>query len=654
MKSNKAHPTKESSRKPLTRRELLKLGMAAAGSLALPILASCIPTEDITIPDLTPSPVSNQFPQPKTIRSSWVEAEQEYVLQTTLLIKMQQHPAFVATPTPPPSDSGPTLTPPPSIQLRMYGSPKNGITANPNHDNQWDWSFPGPTLRVKPGDRIRLKLLNYLEPLADDEIGVCEPTNYPTPGPTSSTTPTPALNHDQFPNCFHENNVTNLHYHGMHIQPGEKGDDVLLNIYPHDQDPASIPHEEHPIFGEHDYDFVIPEDHPQGTFWYHPHRHGATDLQIANGMAGALIVEDKDALFADPQPVEQVLIIQSILPDVVFPGGGGPILTVNGAVKPTIYLKPGEVQRWRIINATGNFLTALQLGKATEQVPEMLLLAVDGNYLDENHWNPRKPTQALFLGPGNRADVLAVAGMGGQFELHSISTTDNQKKKNMTPTPPPHPNMPLSTDPLLLVKVEGTPITSHPVLPAKLPVSVPPFRDGEVDVRCRTIVFGLRAGTPTGAGTGNAPQWTINDNQFDHDRVDQYMVKGTSETWTLINNTEVAHPFHIHINPFLIQEYSDPTPNDPIKPITTGENPEKQWQDTIVIPNAVLDENGKVIQPGKVVIRHRFEDFVGKFVLHCHILGHEDRGMMQLLQVVESEAEYTATEGVGPCSVSTP
>jgi len=131
------------------------------------------------------------------------------------------------------------------------------------------------------------------------------------------------------------------------------------------------------------------------------------------------------------------------------------------------------------------------------------------------------------------------------------------------------------------------------------------------------------------------------------------MLLGTSETWTLINTTAVAHPFHIHLNPFLIEQFIDPTPNDQDNPITTGDNPVGQWQDTIIIPNALTDAKGNVVlnsdgsvkQPGQVVIRHRFVEIPGTFVLHCHILGHEDRGMMQLLEVVEDASKCTSGGG---------
>jgi FtsP/CotA-like multicopper oxidase with cupredoxin domain len=108
------------------------------------------------------------------------------------------------------------------------------------------------------------------------------------------------------------------------------------------------------------------------------------------------------------------------------------------------------------------------------------------------------------------------------------------------------------------------------------------------------------------------------------------MVQGTAEEWTIINSTSVAHPFHIHLNPFFIKEFYDPERGLP--------DPGRRWQDTIIIPPAsVVDQT-----PGYVVIRHRFPDIADKSVLHCHILGHEDRGMMQVVEVVAKAEDCAA------------
>jgi len=143
-----------------------------------------------------------------------------------------------------------------------------------------------------------------------------------------------------------------------------------------------------------------------------------------------------------------------------------------------------------------------------------------------------------------------------------------------------------------------------------------------------------------------APSFTINDKQFDGTRYDQTIVLGDSEEWLLTNSTsKIAHPFHIHINPFQVVEIFDPVTDTIYKP-------EKNfvWQDVISIPPAKVDANGGVVLnpdtgraavPGYVKIRHRFVDFSGSYVLHCHMLAHEDRGMMQLVRVIPGGGEGT-------------
>src|SRR6185295_5055399 len=124
---------------------------------------------------------------------------------------------------------------------------------------------------------------------------------------------------------------------------------------------------------------------------------------------------------------------------------------------------------------------------------------------------------------------------------------------------------------------------------------------------------------------------TIDRKQFEDQIIDQVMVLDTAEEWTIINDTTgIAHPFHIHVNPFQVVEVFDPnTMTTPLKL-----SPPFVWWDTFAIPKGKL-VNGKIV-PGYFKMRSRFVDFTGLYVQHCHILPHEDRGMMQLVQVVSN------------------
>jgi FtsP/CotA-like multicopper oxidase with cupredoxin domain len=153
---------------------------------------------------------------------------------------------------------------------------------------------------------------------------------------------------------------------------------------------------------------------------------------------------------------------------------------------------------------------------------------------------------------------------------------------------------------------------------------------------------------PGRAGVGptpNPPRFMINDKQFEQtgEVVDQCMAEDALQDWVLENYTTIAHPFHIHVNPFQVLRV-----NMPAEGKTYAPKDNFVWQDTIAIPPAKLNPDKTVQTPGSVVIRHAFPDFVGTYVLHCHILAHEDRGMMQLVRVVPAAKYPTACQGPVP------
>jgi FtsP/CotA-like multicopper oxidase with cupredoxin domain len=365
---------------------------------------------------------------------------------------------------------------------------------------------------------------------------------------------------------------------------------------------------------------------------------------VSNGMAGAIIVKDTGDTFADY--VDQVLIIQRLSETLPFPAGGGSgTIVLNGLQNPTMTMKAGEIQRWRFVNATGQLANAFRIGFAgpPEVVPEIYLIAVDGVYISNEEWETEESDGSVFLAPGNRVDVLVQANEEGSFSLAAAQTHSNEKA-NATRTPS-------STDAaaapaaFLTLQVEGSlaqPMRLPNAMP-ELPSQLAPIPNSEIS-RQRTLTFSLLEGQQGGAGQGQAPVFAIDGQLFDPCRVDQCLTAGTAEEWTVINSSSVAHPFHIHVNPFFITAYNDPalnpppgTPEPTPTPPTAGGSPVGQWQDTILVPAAANGQNGSV------TFRHRFPtDITGKFVLHCHILGHEDRGMMQVVEIVPPGEECTA------------
>lgn len=130
------------------------------------------------------------------------------------------------------------------VSLRAYVSSDEKTPIDPE-----TYRFIAPTIDMKPGQTVRVTLHNNLPEEKTD-----------------------CTNHQNKPNCF---NSTNLHVHGLWVSPSGNSDNVLLEIKPK---------------GKFQYEYNVPEDHPAGTYWYHPHVHGSTAVQVGSGMAGALII----------------------------------------------------------------------------------------------------------------------------------------------------------------------------------------------------------------------------------------------------------------------------------------------------------------------------------------------------------------------------
>jgi FtsP/CotA-like multicopper oxidase with cupredoxin domain len=396
---------------------------------------------------------------------------------------------------------------------------------------------PGPTLRIRPGDLLRIKLANHLSEDAADE-----------------------------------SSQTNLHVHGLHVSPLGHGDNIFVHVMPGE---------------ERDYEYRIPVNHPAGLFWYHPHPHRFTRGQVEGGMAGAIIIEgDLDQLPQIEGVQERLLVIQG-----PFDPGGTSGYVVNGLVNPTIRTREGDRQRWRILNATAGVFMNLHLeGHLLHRV------SVDGNYLPEVG-----ETDTLLLGPAERAEVLIEAGppIEEGYALKSLPWQGLQGE------------FPLATflvEPGSVGPDEaGMPATP---LPETL-ISNADLRDATIAER-REITFrsGFKISHSHDDSTGTL---------FDPERVDQTVDLGAIEEWVLRNDTVAWHPFHIHVNDFQVVSSNG---QEQIEPFVF-------YKDTLPLPPKV----GGV--PGEVVIRIPFLDYTGKFVYHCHILGHEDRGMMGVVEVVQ-------------------
>jgi FtsP/CotA-like multicopper oxidase with cupredoxin domain len=413
-----------------------------------------------------------------------------------------------------------------------------------------------PTLRMKPGETLKIRLVNDLPPNRDI-----------TPGNPSHP---------------HQFNNTNFHFPGAHCSPSGIADNVMRSMAPGKA---------------YDIEIALPADHTRGTYWYHPHHHGSADVQVASGMAGAIVVEGD---FAEVPEIararERVMLLTQVVFDAfrmvedfgtLFPETSTRFLAINGQRRPVIDMRPGEVQRWRLVGAQYQDNMLMELDKHRLNV-----IAYDGIQLGA----PQEMKQLLMM-PGQRADVLVQAGSPGTYELNAM------------PFDQGHPS---PTGPLARVVVAGAP------LPMKLPAALPrapleTIRDNEITGR-RTLVLGATSPENDVAGHWQEFSFTADGKTFDPARVDQRVKLGAVEEWTIRNTHEHDdHVFHIHTNPFQV--------------IAVGGQPQadRTWRDTAVVPRPA--------KGGTLVIRSRFLDYTGVFMMHCHMMNHEEMGMMQAIEV---------------------
>jgi FtsP/CotA-like multicopper oxidase with cupredoxin domain len=418
----------------------------------------------------------------------------------------------------------------------------------------YEGGSPGPTLRMKPGETLKVRLINDLPPNRDF-------------APADISNP-------------HQFNNTNFHFHGSHASPSGIADNVMRSMVP----------------GEaYDIEIELPKDHTKGTYWYHPHHHGSADVQMASGMAGMIVVEGD---FAEVPEIanakERVLVLAQVVYDArgmvenfetLFPETATRFLTVNGQRRPTITIRPGEVQRWRILHTGYQDDLLLDLEKH-----DLHIVAYDGIQLGAME----TMKQHLIL-PGQRADVLVQAGPPGTYELRAL------------PYDQGHPS---PVGPLARVVVSGEPMSMK--LPASLPKApFEPIKDSEL-TGSRKLVFSATAPEADAAGHWQEFSFFIDGKKFDPNRIDHRVKLGSVEEWTIQNTHEHDdHVFHIHTNPFIVTKLNG-------KPLDRP-----QWRDT-----AIVERRG-----GSLIFRSRFLDYTGIYMLHCHMMNHEEMGMMQTVEV---------------------
>jgi FtsP/CotA-like multicopper oxidase with cupredoxin domain len=457
---------------------------------------------------------------------------------------------------------------PGTLRLRLVAEPKQfDIGGKKVWGESYNGDYVGPTMHFVPGEHVDLTLVNRL--------------------PTA----------------------TDLHFHGLHISPSGSSDNPYISV---------------PPGHSYTYQLYIPPDQPLGTFWYHDHdmcmgdeamaMPGMTatatatpapacqdiETQIYDGLAGTIIVGDDRTLL--PPALRDVSARTLVLKDMQITSSGHIVANtasysissgnptvrlVNGQLRPVLTMRPGQTELWRLANEGADIFYDLKLPGYTFTV-----VGQDGYPVAKV-----TTTGTLDLPPAKRWDVLVTASTHpGDAWLETLPI-DNGPQGDTYPLVK-----------LMEVRVAGPPEPPLPMPAGALPTAPASLATAHI-TWYRVVQLSENA-----AGT----VMYIDGKQFNPDKsiFSHPAVLGTTEQWTIVNETGEIHPFHIHTDHFQVMSINGvPQPY-------TGE------QDIIPIP---YKQHGV---PGRVVIRIRFTDFTGKVMFHCHIAAHEDAGMMSFVNVV--------------------
>lgn len=402
--------------------------------------------------------------------------------------------------------------------------------------------------------------------------------NGKTAGPTLHVQPGDKLTITLVNNLSKE---TSLHTHGLHVSPTQ--DDPFIMVEPGKS---------------YTYTYDIPSNHNAGTFWYHPHMHGITAEQVASGLSGAILVEDMDDDSLAASTTNRVLVIND--PPITdknpwgegaggmggmggmnhgqpsgvdmmtaMMGRTGPKLLTNGYEGLVLAASKGKLERLHIVNATASSRLSFSYSGV-----KMILLSSEGGRL-------AAPIEIknLTLASAERAEVILIPNTeGGTLSAQRLSNEAGGE---------------LLGEPENIATISADAGKDTSVLPTSFMMANTRdlFSASEKVVSSRVVTLSGHM-TPT-----------IDGKLFDPNIVNFTAKKGTVQQWTIKNTTPMFHPIHIHTWGFQV-------------------NGEQGWQDVVVVP-----------PNSEKVIRIAFDDYSGTTVLHCHILDHEDTGMMAIIKV---------------------
>ena len=509
--------------------------------------------------------------------------------------------------------AGSTVPAPPSL-FSSNGQLTVNLSYNsmpdPNGNTRYCFTTPNgsesPTLHVNPGDTLTVIVKNNL------------------PAPTSAASMAPTTNASTVCGAATQNaSSVNVHYHGTNTSPTCGSDEVIHTLINSGQ--------------TFTYNVVFPSNEPPGLYWYHPHVHGLAEVAVLGGASGAIVVEG----IQNVQPAvaglpERIFVIRDQLLPVGDPpesAPGGPVpgwdLSVNyvpilypNYVPGNIQMKPGAKEFWRVSNSCAD--TILDLEVVFNGVPQTIqIVGMDGvptNSQDGTQPGMLVPATDVLLPPASRVEFI-VTGPAANVQSAALQTLfvqtgplgDNDPQRPLfTITPNPFAPEPSPVPPVngsgggqRFAGLATAPITAHRTLY---------FSEDNAAAQFFITVQGQ---TPTLFSPNNPPAIVT--------------TQGSVEQWTIQNQSGENHEFHLHQTHFLLMARNGiPVPPE-----------QQQYLDMVQVPfNPNTDPT---VNPPSVTVLVDFRGpDIGDFVYHCHILGHEDAGMMAIIRVLPRGSAGTA------------
>jgi FtsP/CotA-like multicopper oxidase with cupredoxin domain len=490
-----------------------------------------------------------------------------------------------------------------------------------------------PALRLNPGDLLILHLANDLTetdgsaaaPASSAHSHTAHAGQVRAADPCTSGAMTPVS--------------TNLHFHGLTVPPVCHQDDVLqTSVQPGDA----------PFV----YRFRVPANEPPGLYWYHPHIHGFSSRQVLGGASGPMIIEGLER--ATPEVAglpERLLVIRDqdlmnpnappsrsepVVPKMLIDRDGDAANNGTGFGKPakdlsinfvpvpypdyppaTIRMRPGERQLWRVLNAGA--VTYLNLAVVFGRTPQRLgLVAIDGVPMNAPLGRSAPVTWVDHIGvpPGARAEFIVdgpPVGVAARFVTRTVDTGQGGEND---------PNRALA---LILATADARePQSKLPAFSSALPKPALPWLGDVEPVRVRRFYFSEKLQDPK--DPNSATDFYITEEgktpaPFDPTATAPDIIarQGDVEDWIIENRSTELHAFHIHQLHFMLVDWSGMPVNEPF------------LRDTVNVPYF----RDRMLQYPSVRLRMDFRDpnTVGTFVYHCHLLEHEDGGMMGTIRV---------------------